>query len=130
MKNCLYCNNEISNRNNFCDFQCYSKYERENKIKSWLDGKHSGMRGKTSTAKFIKQYLIELHGEKCCKCGWSERNIHTGNIPIELDHMDGDFTNNKIENLQLVCPNCHSLGKHYKGNNKKGRPRSKYYRGL
>jgi len=39
--------------------------------------------------------------------------------------------NNKIENLEIICPNCHSLTDSYKGANKKeGRPRSKYYRGL
>ena len=68
-----------------------------------------------------------MSGEKCMECGWSERNPHTGNIPIELEHIDGDFKNNKEENLKLLCPNCHSLTKTYKGANKKGRPRSKYY---
>jgi hypothetical protein len=54
-----------------------------------------------------------------------------GKIPIELSHKDGNFMNNKIDNLELICPNCHSLTDSYKGTNKKeGRPRSKYYRGL
>ena len=30
-------------------------------------------------------------------------------IPLEIHHIDGDCTNNKMENLQLLCPNCHSL---------------------
>lgn len=101
------------------------------KIKSWLNGENNGMRGKTSTAYWIKKYLIEIRGEKCEKCNWSEVNIYTSKIPIELSHIDGDFTNNRIENLELLCPNCHSLTDSHKGaNKKKGRPRSKYYRGL
>lgn len=97
----------------------------------WLNGEHNGIVGKTSTARWIKWYLIQKHGEKCMECGWSKRNPFTNKIPIELEHIDGDFTNNKEENLKLLCPNCHSLTPTYKGaNKKKGRPRSKYYRGL
>jgi hypothetical protein len=82
------------------------------------------MRGKTATAKFIKQYLIELRGEKCECCDWNKRNVHSGNIPIELNHIDGNFTNNHIDNLELLCPNCHSLTKTYKSlNTGNGRPR-------
>ena len=88
------------------------------------------MRGKTATSQWIKWWLIKQRGESCWTCGWNERNCHTGNIPIELNHIDGDFTNNVIENLELLCPNCHALTDSYKGANKKvGRPRSKYYRG-
>jgi hypothetical protein len=89
------------------------------------------MRGKTSTARWVKRYLIEQRGEKCEKCGWGKQNPHTGSVPIELSHKDGNFTNNRIDNLELICPNCHALTDSYKGANKKaGRPRSKYYRGL
>ncbi len=132
MKQCKSCNNEIKGRGDqFCSFQCQQNYNREIRINEWLSGNNDGMRGKTATANWIKYYLIMEHGEKCMVCGWSERNPHTNNIPIELEHIDGDFTNNKVENLKLLCPNCHSLTSTYKGANKKGgRPRSKYYRGL
>lgn len=135
MKICLNCNGEYNNRSKlYCSIQCRKAHEeqiKKHKIDDWLNGKHSGMRGKTATAKWIKEYLISLHGEKCMQCDWDERNPFTGLIPIELEHIDGDFTNNKIENLLLLCPNCHSLTSSYKGANKKqGRPRSKYYRGL
>lgn len=65
------------------------------------------------------------------KCSWNEINPYTQKIPIELNHIDGNFENNNINNLELLCPNCHALTSNYKGaNKKKGRPRSKYYRGL
>lgn len=133
MKNkiCINCKEQISsNGKKFCSISCQQEYQRMKKVNLWLAGKNNGMRGKTSTARWIKWYLIRQHGEKCLKCGWSERNLVTKNIPIELDHIDGDFTNNAITNLTLLCPNCHSLTSTYKGANKKnGRPRSKYYRG-
>jgi hypothetical protein len=131
IKKCPNCGNESRRPNIPCSKKCSNDLKRKEKIQAWLDGKHDGMRGKTATAYWIKQYLIELRGEKCETCGWAERNKYTNKVPIELSHKDGDFTNNKLENLELSCPNCHSLTDSYKGANKKsGRPRSKYYRGL
>ena len=34
--------------------------------------------------------------------------LHT-NIPLELHHKDGNRYNNDLENLEILCPNCHSL---------------------
>ena len=42
-------------------------------------------------------------------CGWCEKNKKTGNIPIQLEHIDGHSENNSLDNLKLLCPNCHSL---------------------
>jgi hypothetical protein len=130
-KTCPCCGKISRRRANFCSQTCVAKVKRDKKIEDWLNGNHEGMRGKTQTAKWIRDYMIEVSGEKCMSCGWSERNPHTGKVPIELSHKDGNFMNNKIENLEIICPNCHSLTDSYKGANKKeGRPRSKYYRGL
>ena len=52
---------------------------------------------------------MKLHNNKCEKCGWGEVNETTGNVPLEVHHIDGDCTNNSEDNLQLLCPNCHSL---------------------
>lgn len=39
-------------------------------------------------------------------------------IPIELDHIDGNNLNNNLDNLRLLCPNCHALTDTYRGKNK------------
>ncbi len=39
-------------------------------------------------------------------------------IPLELHHKDGDNTNNELDNLELLCPNCHALTDNYRGRNK------------
>lgn len=77
-----------------------------------------------------RKYLIEKFGAKCMLCNWNEKNIKTGNCPIELDHIDGNSENNLLNNLRLICPNCHSLQPTYKSLNKgKGRfSRSQRYR--
>jgi len=59
--------------------------------------------------------------EKCECCGNSE---WMGlKIPLELHHINGDNTDNRIENLQILCPNCHS-----QTDNNSGKNRGKNYR--
>ena len=131
MENCLNCNEKLINTPSkktririYCDSKCQNEHKRNIKIQAWLNGENAGRRGKTGTARWIKHYLIKIRGERC---GWSKRNEYTGNIPIELEHIDGNFTNNDIKNLILLCPNCHSLTSTYKGANKEGRPRKQYF---
>ncbi len=50
--------------------------------------------------------LIKLRGRKCEKCGLEEWLGQP--INLEVHHIDGDRTNNELNNLMLLCPNCHS----------------------
>ena len=77
-----------------------------------------------------KRLLIIEQGEKCSQCGWCERNPVSESIPIELEHKDGNCTNNRYENLCLLCPNCHSLTPYYRALNRgrgMGRPEYKKF---
>ena len=58
----------------------------------------------------------------------THKNQYTNKIPLEVEHIDGNYKNNVEENLTLLCPNCHALTATYKGANlNKGRKsRSKY----
>lgn len=55
----------------------------------------------------LRRALLESGIEyKCLICGidkWKD-----GKLNLEIDHIDGDSTNNKIVNLRFMCPNCHS----------------------
>ena len=51
----------------------------------------------------------------CSSCNLSEWLSKP--IPLELDHIDGDNTNNELSNLRLLCPNCHALTPTYRGRN-------------
>lgn len=53
---------------------------------------------------------------KCEFCGLEEWMGQK--ISLELDHINGVNTDNRIENLRLLCPNCHSLTPTYRGKNK------------
>ncbi len=68
----------------------------------------------------LKRRLIGagLKFSKCELCGWSQKTID-GYVPVELDHINGDRHDNRIENLRILCPNCHSLTPTYRGRGKR-----------
>ncbi|MCB9812041.1 HNH endonuclease [Candidatus Nomurabacteria bacterium] len=59
-----------------------------------------------------------LKQAKCELCGWAEQ-AEDGRIPVELDHINGDRYDNRLENLRILCPNCHSLQSTHRGKNQK-----------
>lgn len=87
-------------------------------IKSWLAGENNGCLVNGNISRYVRRYMFELAGYKCSKCGWAERHPITGNIPLQIHHIDGNCTNNKIKNLQVLCPNCHTLTENFGALNK------------
>ena len=108
-KNCLCCNSPIPNRNVFCNNKCQMIYQKEIDFKLITEGKFDELGSKQTIDRVSKQYLIHLHGESCMKCGWNELNKWTNKVPIELNHIDGNPENHSLDNLEILCPNCHSL---------------------
>jgi len=114
-KKCLICEERFllkrikDNDKIYCSRDCYET-DRKNKRIILVD---SGL----SHNKVVKKYLIEKHGNCCMECGWDKINITSGNVPIELEHIDGNSENNNLDNLKLLCPNCHSLTPTYKALN-------------
>lgn len=128
MKYCLNCGKLISNRNKYCDNQCQSDYQYKIYIENWKLGSFDGIQGLYSISNHIRRYLFEKYNDKCQLCGWNEINPFSKKIPLEVEHIDGDYTNNSEQNLMLICPNCHSLTSTYKGANKgNGRKDRKKY---
>lgn len=88
-------------------------------LKVWL------VKGSTVQSNTLKRRLFKegLKSPKCELCGWCEVSID-GRIPVELDHINGNRYDNRIENLRILCPNCHSLQLTHRGKNKKVRLRN------
>ena len=94
----------------------------------WKNGEETGIRGKYGISVHLRKYLLDKYEHKCARCGWSKINPFTHTLPLEIEHIDGDYTNNTEDNLILLCPNCHSLTATYKGANKgNGRKDCKQY---
>lgn len=66
----------------------------------------------------IKQRIVanSLLEYKCNKCGIDYWQGET--IILDLDHINGNNRDNRLENLRYLCPNCHSQTDTYKGRNK------------
>lgn len=78
----------------------------------YIKGKH------VQTSKLKQKLLKEGIKEHICEC--CGNTIWNGQpIVLEVHHKDGDRSNNELENLQLLCPNCHSMTSNWRGRGKK-----------
>lgn len=76
--------------------------------------KNSPVTQKTMRGYVERHKLLEY---KCVNCGCNG-NWQGGVISLEIDHIDGDNSNNELSNLRYLCPNCHALTETYRGKNK------------
>lgn len=130
-KFCKNCGKKLNERHKiYCNNHCQNEYQHNQWIIRWKNGEESGIIGDYGISGHLRRYLFDKFDNKCSVCGWSEMNPYTNSIPLEVEHIDGDYTNNKEDNLTLLCPNCHSLTPTYKGANAgRGRQsRHKYYK--
>lgn len=107
---CLICGAEPARSfYKYCSNKCQLEYQRRQYLENWKCGKITGLSTIGLVSHSVKKYLRKKYGDKCCLCGWSKVNQKTGKVPLVADHIDGNWRNNREENLRLICPNCDAL---------------------
>lgn len=95
----------------FIDYKKIAEKSKDTWNKRILDADFETL----SFERLRKRIKLEQNN-KCNKCGIDSWN---GNpITLELEHKDGNHNNNERENLESLCPNCHSQTDTWRGRNK------------
>lgn len=122
-KFCKECGKPLKNNKNiFCNNKCSSTFQHKRAYKDFIKNPEKYCNGGYTPKSFKKEFLIEQN-EKCAICGCEQ--IHNGKpLVFVLDHIDGDASNNRRENLRMICPNCDSQLDTFKSKNKNSKRRN------
>lgn len=114
LKFCLNCShvlNRIFRGGKYCSKDCELIYKRK------LLRDRILFDSALISSRILKDFLIQEYGNKCMECGWCKTNPFTNKVPIELEHINGNSEDNRLNNLKLLCPSCHSLTPTYRALN-------------
>jgi len=125
IEHCLHCASSLANHSRyskFCSTGCFSAFDWNiYKLKVKSTGKvEGGVRHSKNSEKgsqpLAKKYLLETRGSRCESCNrtrWLGKEI-----PLVLDHINGNATDYKLTNLRLLCGNCNMQTTTFAGRNK------------
>jgi hypothetical protein len=68
-----------------------------------LDGLHPYYQTGKLKKRLLKEGIMKNECASCSIINWNNKNIN-----MQLDHINGDSSDHRLNNLQLLCPNCHS----------------------
>ncbi len=83
-------------------------------IKEILEGKHPQYQSNKLRIRLIREGYKEHKCEICNNSTWNDMPIS-----LELNHIDGNRHNHLLDNLEIICPNCHAQTETYRAKNMK-----------
>lgn len=126
---CQECGKTFKSRDNnrkFCSNECSAKHRTKKYLEKWADGKVE-INPNQKLPKSVREFLFKKVNYKCEECGFEGYNKATNNTILQIHHIDGNSGNNAIENLKVLCPNCHAMTENYMALNKGKSARNKRY---
>lgn len=101
----------------YCSGKCQWDFLYNEYIRKWKDGEIKGSKKDGSISGRARRYLLNKY-PACISCGWDKKHPLSGKSLLQIHHIDGNRTNNSIKNLQVLCPNCHSLTNNWMNHNR------------
>lgn len=102
----------------YCDNKCQHEFQSRKRRSDFRNGAYVGTLIGFPANGWTRALLIEEFGYNCASCGiGGEYNGKP--LLLEVNHIDGDALNNSLQNLEFLCPNCHSQTPTYRARNKK-----------
>lgn len=106
------CVNSVLGRGRkFCTRACYDKYREDSIISPWLAGKEV-----KALTELMKKHVRIWDHNRCVLCGQGA-TWNGSPITLQVDHIDGNWKNNRPDNLRTLCPNCHTQTDNYGSKN-------------
>ena len=110
-KFCIKCGTKIDSKRKYCSQECSSKKRSLTVFEKIENGEVEGHSSST-----LRKYLIYKRGQRCEICGITEWKGKP--LVVICDHIDGNSSNNNLDNLRLTCSNCDANLPTYKSKNK------------
>ena len=107
-KKCLWCKDGVvkEGAKKYCSEDCGKRQRYMDYFLDWYYGENVKRHNSV-----LREYLELMYGHRCSECGITHWLGYE--IVFDVDHINGDSSNDSKENVRLLCKNCHSQTETY-----------------